>query len=330
MAAVVHSDEAPPARVCASRRGRCGSDPQGVRAAPAQRVMLTDEQIAMRRSGLGSSEVAAVVGEHPYNNTHRVWLLKRGLIDDTTPNDAMWLGNEMEPIIAKRYAQETGVSIVRGPGTVQHPEHPWAMATTDYEWADASRIVECKWVGGRTMAHWTMDADGAPPYVMLQQAWQMFVRSAQRAAADLPPIERADTAVIFGATAEFRIYEFAHDHAVTAALFAICQRFWGWVQSGEAPPVDGSEDARRVLTELYQRNRAPLKPAPAEAEQWFWEYIRAGEAADAAEAARELAGNHLRKLIGDAEGIEGHFGKVTWKANKIGVRALKPYPRKAT
>jgi putative phage-type endonuclease len=281
--------------------------------------MLTDEDIRKRATGIGSSEIAAIAGEHPYNNAHRVWLSKRGLVEPNPPSDATWLGHEMEPIIAKRYAAEMGVTLRPGPGTVSHPDHPWALATTDYEWSCGSRIVECKWVGARPMAHWTMEADGAPAYVNLQQQWQMFVRG----------IDRADTVVIFGATAEFRIYEFRRDDAIIDALLKIGARFWSWVENGTPPPVDETDDARKVMAALYPTHRKPLKAAPAGAEEWLWKYVRADDAEEEASKAKLLAGNHLREMIGEAEGIEGPWGTVTWRADKHGKRTLRVYPRKA-
>lgn len=178
--------------------------------------MLTSEQVERRSHGLGSSDMSAVASENPYWDVHRVWLVKRGLLDTSEPTDATWLGHEMEPIVAKRYTIETGVELDDGPGTVAHPDHPWALATTDREYADRSRIVECKWVGQRVAWHWTLEAAGAPPYGIIQGQWQMFVRS----------IPRLDVAVIFGGTADFRIYELHRDDAMIAALVKIGERFW--------------------------------------------------------------------------------------------------------
>lgn len=280
--------------------------------------MLTEEQQRIRSAGLGSSDISAVAGEHPYKNAHAVWLEKRGLVEPQEPTDATWLGDQMEPIIAARYAQEMGVRIVPGPGTVAHPEHPWALATTDYEHADGSRIVECKWVGQRPMAHWSMDADGAPPYVACQMSWQMFVRG----------INRADCAVIFGATAEFRIYEFTRDNGIIDAMFRIGQRFWQRVLDGEPPPIDETEEARQTLLALYPTSYAPLKPAPPEAEHWFQEHEAADAEIERWTDRKKLAANKLREAIGDAVGIEGPWGKATWKSSKAGVRTLRTYPRK--
>ncbi len=279
---------------------------------------LSLEQLEIRTRGIGSSEIAALCGESPWRNAHDVWLEKLGLAEPFEGNDATWLGNELEPIIAKRYAQETGAEITHGPGTKLHPENPWALASTDYEWADRSRVVECKLVGIRAMHHWTMDADGAPTYVQLQAQWQCYVRE----------IERADVAVIFGGTAEFRIYEFTRDNELISALVTIAKRFWETnILERVAPPIDGSESARATLSALYPSNRRPLLPAPPEAEQWFLRRAKAVEEGKAAEAEKDLATNKLIEMIGDADGIEGNFGVVTFKKTKAGRRAIRVWAR---
>lgn len=281
--------------------------------------MLSSEQVELRAHGLGSSDMSAVASENPYWDVHRVWLVKRGLLDTSEPTDATWLGHEMEPIVAKRYTIETGVELVDGPGTVAHPEHPWALATTDREYTDRSRIVECKWVGQRVAWHWTLEADGAPPYVLIQGQWQMFVRN----------IPRLDVAVIFGGTADFRIYELQRDEAMIGALLKIGERFWfDRVLAGTPPPVDETRSARHVLEALFPRHLAPLKPAPVEAEKWFELRQQAEARREEAQEEFDLASNKLRECIGDAAGIVGDWGRATWKADKRGVKSLRVYPRK--
>lgn len=280
---------------------------------------LTQEQLEQRLHGIGSSDLSAIVGENPYRNASAVWLEKRGLAEPFDGNDATWLGSEMEPVIAKRYTLETGAKLEPGPGTVAHRSTPWALATTDYERVDRSRIVEAKWVGMRTMPHWTMDADGAPVYVQIQTQWQMFCRD----------FALADVAVIFGATAEFRIYEFTRDEAMIGSLVAIAGKFWRDHVIARVPPaVDGSESARAVLSSLYPSNRKPLKPAPVGADEWFYRRIRAAEAGKVAEAEVDLCTNKLIEMIGDADGITGGFGAVTFKMTKAGRRQIRMYPRK--
>lgn len=281
--------------------------------------MLTAEQHETRRGGLGSSDISAIVGENPFKTPHDVWLDKRGLVEPSEETDATWLGHEMEPIIGKRYTRETGIELTAGPGTVKHAELPWALCTTDWESVIGDRIVECKWVGGRVDHHWTLEADGAPEYVQCQAQWQMGVRG----------MERADVAVIFGRTAEFRFYKFERDEKMIESLFAIGRRFWErHVLTGEPLPVDHTDSARKMLLAYYGKNKKLLRPATRQAEELFERCQAAADARAEAERLENLAKNQLCELIGDAEGFKGDFGSVTWKADKRGRRSLRFYPRK--
>lgn len=277
-------------------------------------VGLSPEQLEARMHGLGSSDVGSVIGENPFKSPHDVWLEKRGLVEPEPPGNPAWFGARVEAIVAERYTLETGRQLVHGPGTVAHPEHAWAMATTDRETPDAERIVECKEVGHHMERFWSLDADGAPHYVIAQAQWQMLVRR----------IPRCDVAVRFAGTSEFRIYEFTRDEALCASIFAVCRRFWfDNVLGGEAPRADGTEGARRMLSVLYPRNVGEMRSAPGEALPLVERYLAATATGKAAEAEAKLCGNKLREIIGDAEGLLGDGFKVTWRADKNGQRTLR-------
>jgi putative phage-type endonuclease len=276
---------------------------------------LSEEQLTMRLSGLGSSDIGAVVGESPWGTAHGVWLEKLGLTSRDVDEDKVWLGNELEPILARRYASEVGVEIIPGPGTVRHPEHPWVLASTDYEHADGSAAVECKVVGWRVEHHWDATReDGIPGYVMSQVQWQLGVRGMKHFAVP----------VLFTSDCRFRIFRATFDQRVFDALLEIGRRFWFDRVLARVPPeTDGSDDARRVLTTLYPRPMKQLQAAPAGSFDAAMAYNAAKEVEKRAKADASLAGNRLRQMIGEAEGIEASWGRVTWSSDKTGKRTLR-------
>lgn len=286
-------------------------------------MALSTEQLEQRRHGLGSSDVPALCGENPYRGPHDVWQEKLGLVEPFAGNEATAFGSEVEPLIAKRYAKELGVELVPGPGTVAHPDHPWALCTTDYEHADRSRIVECKLVTGLSVNHWSDAADGAAPYYACQVQWQMFVRG----------IEHADIAVRFVSDYgghSFRIYEMQRDELVIRSLFTIARDFWERCVEGQEPPApDATEAAKNTYRLLYPRPTRPdLKPASAAAESQFYAYLQAREDERAAAEAAVFAQNSLIAEMADAPGLFGEFGSVTWKADKNGKRSFRANQRK--
>jgi putative phage-type endonuclease len=281
---------------------------------------LSEADIALRLEGIGSSDISAIAGVNPYRGPHDVWLRKMGIADDDVNEDSTWLGHELEPVCGRRYEREMGAALKPGPGTQRDAVRPWMVATTDYERADGSRICECKYVGQRVAWSWSLDqADGAPYYVLTQAQWQMHVRG----------IHRCDVAVIFGGTAEFRIYELEYNETLAKRLIDIADTFYrAHILTRAPPPIDGTEGATKTLLALYPKNRLDMRPAPEGAEQW----VAKREAADA-ELERWgtehlLASNKLREAIGEADGIVGQWGRVTWKANKNGVRSLRIHKAK--
>jgi putative phage-type endonuclease len=265
--------------------------------------------------GLGSSDISAIVGENPFKTRHRVWLDKIGLIDDDEETEQAWLGHVMEPILGAWYAEQMGVAVVRGPGTMVHPDHPWMLATTDFEHADGSAVVEAKSVGWRVEHHWNEnEEEGVPHYVMTQVQHQLAVRG----------IGAAAVPVLFTSDARKRIFRVRRDQRIIDALIVIGERFWrDHVLARTPPPVDGSDDAREILTRLYPRHMTPLAPAPVGSFDAACAYIDAREAEKKARADASLAGNRLRKFIGDAEGIEGTDWRATWRSNKNDQRSLR-------
>lgn len=90
-----------------------------------------EEWLAYRRQGIGGSDAAALVGLNPYASPFSVYMDKLGLTEDLQENEAMWLGAQLEPILAERFMQETGLKVERRNVIYQHPEHCHMLANID-------------------------------------------------------------------------------------------------------------------------------------------------------------------------------------------------------
>lgn len=290
--------------------------------------MLTDAQKAVRRGGLGSSDIGAVAGLSPYARPIDVWLVKRGLaeVPETAP---MRLGTALEPVIAGLYAREhlAPREILAAPGdvwhgttdgTLAHPAEPWALATPDRVVCAGTmeigiaRLVEIKSVGWRSARHWGTEHDDVPAWYRAQIAWQMAVTG----------VGTCDLAALIGGE-ELRVYRIERDAELEAMLLDVGRAFWRRVERGEEPPVDESESWRRHLEARFPRAAAGLLTATREAEEIAARLADARARRAAAEADEERAANELRAAIGDAEGIAGDGWRATWKAPAKGTPAWK-------
>jgi hypothetical protein len=107
---------------------------------------------AERQTGLGGSDIAAILGLHPWKSAHTVYCEKLGLTEPIVENDAMWLGTVIEPELRKRYAETTGYQIQASGRMKRHsnPLYDFAMCHPD-GYIDANEkgrgLVECKYSG---------------------------------------------------------------------------------------------------------------------------------------------------------------------------------------
>lgn len=150
--------------------------PTAVRVLPAD----GDREVwlAARRQGIGSSDVAAIVGATQYSTALHVWLDKRGELEDNAGEAALW-GTLLEDTVAREW-QRRNRSVVHRVGLVANIDEPWMLATLD------RRVLECplnrdtreacalevKTRNAFTASRWKRDV---PDDVLAQTVWQMAV-----------------------------------------------------------------------------------------------------------------------------------------------------------
>lgn len=124
--------------------------PQAVDYRPQVLVDTTDlskdDWLAYRRMGIGGSDAAAVLGISPFRTAMDLYYDKRNL---PIPNDddgnwvAMEVGTLLEDLVARIFAQKTGLKVYQRKSMFQHPYHPWMLADLDYlvEMPDGSTAI---------------------------------------------------------------------------------------------------------------------------------------------------------------------------------------------
>jgi putative phage-type endonuclease len=300
---------------------------------------LTAAQLEIRRTGITSTDVAKIVGVHPWGSRHTVYLDKLGLSQPTAETLPQRIGNTVERLIVELYESETG-NVARSAGTQCHPTEDWMLGTPDRLLTGDVGLLEIKWVGWRLAhrfaeraddsracamcgklagSHWGHDTDAVPDYVRVQCEWLMMVTGTTA----------CHVAALLGGE-DFRIYHIERSDVLGERLVEVCGEFWrGNVLAREAPSLDGSAHAAAMSAMLHTEERQPLKAAPPEARRWVHRLERAKRVEQAIERDRRLAESHLRAIIGDSAGIVGDFGKVTCKRRKgANIRTLRLWPRR--
>lgn len=111
--------------------------------------------LAQRSQGIGSSEVAAVMGCSPYLTKYQLWRRKKGLDGPVPENFAMKAGHYLEDAVSRFFADETGLEIIKasaGDWLAINREKPHLRVSPDrLFWlngmkhnADNRGICECK------------------------------------------------------------------------------------------------------------------------------------------------------------------------------------------
>lgn len=287
---------------------------------------LTPEQVDLRRSGIAASEVAAIVGCHPYRSAIDVWLEKTGQAAPFDGNRRTVWGEILEPAIRADYERLHDVS-VEVHGTLVHPERDWWFYTPDglvYPRGQRSpeRGLEIKVHGESAIRYGGLEygppgTDEVPVHEMIQCQWGIGGSH----------LERWDLIVFMdGAPLEYTI---DRDDELIGMLEGEAERFLvDHVRTGVAPPADGSEGWDRWLDRKYRASSDVLRRVDADPAAMA--EIRALRAArqDMADAGRRCAA--VEQTLKDRIGADGGLtwrepgrlkrDAVRWKHNRDGVR----------
>lgn len=150
--------------------------PTAVRVLPADADRGT--WLAARRTGIGSSDVAAIVGATDRSTALHVYLDKHGERVDEQNEPMLW-GNLLEDTVAREWARRNK-SVIRRVGLVAHETHPWRMATLDRQVLECplnrdereACALEVKCRSAFLAGKWRRDT---PDDVLAQGIWQMAV-----------------------------------------------------------------------------------------------------------------------------------------------------------
>ncbi len=133
-----------------------------------------------RKTGIGSSDVAAVLNISPYKKRHE--LFREKITNELSPeinNPAMDLGNQLEPIAREKFASfynfEFNADETFSPVNLQHDELPYMLASLDGLSGDGLTLIEIKYQGDE------MHESGViRPHYMAQMQHQFAVSFARQ------------------------------------------------------------------------------------------------------------------------------------------------------
>lgn len=254
---------------------------------------------ADRRTGIGGSDAAAIVGRSPWKTRLQVYLDKIGEFE-SVETEAMRRGKMLEQPVRQMYADSTGRSIVTPAEILRNPRYPFALANLDGI-ASSEIVLECKTAVSR-QGWGNAGSDEIPEVYFFQVQHYLMVTE----------LRRADVAVLFGDFV-FAIYTVMADADFHALLAEREEAFWRTVQSGIPPEPQTPEDVKL---------RWPRSVLPA-TEATERDVHVAGVLADVKrqiatlEEIKDQAESLLKLSIRDSDGLRfGEETLCTWKSTR--------------
>ncbi|NUS58653.1 MAG: hypothetical protein HOV66_27950 [Streptomycetaceae bacterium] len=287
----------------------------GRRVTPTGRLVLSadadrDAWLAARRGGIGSSDMAAILGLSRYGNALSVYHDKTGGLplegEDSEP--ALW-GRAIEETVAREWARRNR-SVVRRVGLVANVDRPWQMCTLD------RRVLQCP-ISATTRERCAVEIKcrsafkagqwrtGCPDDVLAQVLHQI----------DVCGYAHLHVGVLIGGNdfRQFTVYRAEHEQLIadlrTAGALA-------WQQiTDRRPPVPPADADPDVLLDLYER----LHPArdgaevhidrDGDAQDALADYLDAHADGSAAEVRKKKAKARLIGALGSgtAAYLGGHI-----------------------
>lgn len=212
-----------------------------------------EEWLAARKSGIGGSDIAAIIGVSPFKTAVDVYLDKCGLVPDVEMNEAMQWGVLLEDVVAKHYQDTSGAKVQRVGEMMRHPHFPWMLANIDRaivtpgsrarfdggKLQGADGILEVKTASAYKAGEWgaPADDDAIPTHYAAQAMWYLGIAG----------LEWCDVAVLIGGQ-KYLVKRIERDEETIKGMVERADEFWrGHVVAGVPPEPKTGEDAIKLF-----------------------------------------------------------------------------------
>lgn len=263
-----------------------------------------------RASGIGATDTPKLLGLSARGTPLSVYRDKIGEAEPFAPSLPAWLGLKMEATVAELYTARTGHKVRGAKQHYRHKEFDWLVCHLDYKVQGRPKLL----VEVKTRAYMTgWGAEGTeqiPPDVWAQCQHEMLVTGA----------EQCDVAVLFGHHS-FRVYEIMRNEPFVTALVPKLQSFWyGNVIARVPPDPIGSDIDEAIIRKRYPEATGPVKSITPDQLPLVQQFLLARHNQRQVKAAEQEAKIRIIDLIGEAEGITGAFGTITYRKAKDSVK----------
>lgn len=270
------------------------------------------EWLAARQGGIGSSEVATIVGLNPFETPYELWRRKRGLDAPKEESFAMKAGHYLEDAVSRFWQDETGREVIKssaGDWIIRSNEKPFLQVSPDRTYwtgdkhsPDAKGILECK------TTQLAVDGDNLPQHWFCQVQYQLGVAG----------IKGGSLAWLTQGR-EFGYRDIAFNPDFYGWLVEEVERFWtDNIQGGKEPEAISVRD---VLLKYNRHTDGKVLEVNEDIYNACRELREVKKALAETEEEKERLEEKIKLAFADAEAISyGGVTLATFKAPKPGSR----------
>lgn len=266
---------------------------------------INDQWREARKSGIGGSDVASIMGLNKYSSPLEVWLIKTGKQEapDLSDKQAVEWGNILEDVVVDKFkADHFGeYKVFRKNAMLVSKERPWAFANLDRYIIDRDGrrgVLEIKTAGLYRADDW---ADGVPLYYLTQVTHYL----------DVTGFDFAMVAVLIGGQ-DYREFYIERNEDDIQAVRTYVDTFWhDFVETDTPPALIGNDSEADTLLGLYPSPSDEFGQA-IDADIDLDKFLANKDEIKRLEAENKLIENNIKNLIGGAKGLMTDAHKITW------------------
>lgn len=282
-----------------------------------------------RNTGIGGSDIAAILGLSPWRTPLQVWLEKTGReapeFDDAA-RERMYWGTQLEDIVARHYGERHGLRVQRVRKALRMQGSQIVMGHIDRAvmtrgrsayWNEkvcalmnADAVLEVKTAGQQALSSGDWGEDGTcdvPVHYWMQVQWYLGITR----------VERGVIAALFGGQV-YREYPLEADADTFGRCVQFALQWWQEHVVGDVPPPPAT--ARDVLL-LFPGDSGKSVQASAEVSGLCAQAVDLKRRIDSLTGEYESVTDKIKLAMGDAaELVGGERVLATWRSARESLR----------
>lgn len=273
-----------------------------------------EEWLEIRKSGIGSSEVATILGLNPWETPYQLWRRKKGIDAPKQENAAMRNGHHLEDAVSRMWNDATGREIIKRSAIdwiIRDNDRPFLQVSPDRTyWLGESRSPEAKGILEIKTTRMKVNPDDLPKYWFAQLQYQMGVAG----------YEQGSLAWLSAGMG----FDFGYQDLILVSDFFAweveeVERFWtDCVIGGREPNAISVKD---VLLKYNRHTNGKILECSDEIFEAYQNLKEVKKEIKALEERQESLEGTIKMAFEDAEALSyGGDTIATWKAPKPGVK----------